>query len=35
MGVDRTIEGWEGLMAAQECLPTSKEKDAFAADFRV
>lgn len=34
-GVDRTIEGWEGLMAAQECLPTNKEKDAFGADFRV
>ncbi len=35
MGVDRTIEGWEGLMAAQECLPTNKEKDAFAASYRV
>jgi len=35
MGVDRTIEGWEGLMAAQNCLPTNKEKDAFAADYRV
>ena len=35
MGVDRTIEGWEGLMAAQECLPTNKEKDTFAADYRV
>lgn len=35
MGVDRTIGGWEGLMAAQECLPTNKEKDAFAADYRV
>ena len=35
MGVDRTVEGWEGLMAAQECLPTSKEKDAFASDYRV
>lgn len=35
MGVDRTVEGWEGLMAAQECLPTNKEKDAFAADYRV
>lgn len=35
LGVDRTIEGWEGLMAAQECLPTNKEKDAFAADYRV
>lgn len=34
-GVDRTVEGWEGLMAAQECLPTNKEKDAFAADYRV
>lgn len=35
MGVDRTAEGWEGLMAAQECLPASREKDAFAADYRV
>ena len=35
IGVDRTIEGWEGLVAAQECLPTNKEKDAFAADYRV
>ena len=35
MGVDRTIDGWEGLIAAQECLPTSKEKDEFAADYRV
>ncbi len=35
MGVDRTVEGWEGLMAAQECLPTTKEKDEFGADYRV
>jgi len=35
LGVDRTVEGWEGLMAAQECLPTNEEKDAFAADYRV
>lgn len=35
MGVDRTVGGWEGLMAAQECLPTSKEKDAFGADYLV
>lgn len=35
LGVDRTIGGWEGLMAAQECLPTNKEKDVFAADYRV
>ncbi len=34
-GVDRTVEGWEGLIAAQECLPTSKEKDQFGADYRV
>ncbi len=33
--VDRTVEGWEGLIAAQECLPTSKEKDKFGADYRV
>lgn len=35
MGVDRSVDGWEGLMAAQEKLPTNKEKDAFAADYRV
>ena len=35
IGVDRLVEGWEGLMAAQERLPTNKEKDAFAADYRV
>lgn len=34
-GVDRTIEGWEGLIAAQECLPTNKEKDQFGADYRI
>ena len=34
-GVDRTVEGWEGLIAAQECLPTNKEKDSFGADYRV
>lgn len=34
-GVDRTVEGWEGLVAAQECLPTNKEKDQFGADYRV
>lgn len=35
MGVDRTVDGWEGLMAAQECIPTNKEKDQFAADYGV
>ena len=32
-GVDRTVEGFEGLMAAQDCLPTNKEKDEFAVDY--
>lgn len=35
IGVDRTVQGWEGLLAAQECIPTNKEKDAFGADYRV
>lgn len=35
MGIDRTVDGWEGLMAAQDCIPTNKDKDAFAADYRV
>ncbi|MFB5510121.1 type I restriction endonuclease subunit R [Enterococcus casseliflavus] len=35
MGVDRTVVGWEGLLAAQECIPKNKDKDAFAADYRV
>ena len=34
-GVDRTLEGYEGLIAAQECLPTNETRDAFAADFSV
>jgi type I restriction enzyme R subunit len=32
-GVDRTIEGWEGLLAAQQCLPDNEKRDGFAADF--
>ena len=35
IGVDRTLDGWEGLMAAQECLPTNDEKDKFGADYIV
>ncbi|XEC95677.1 type I restriction endonuclease subunit R [Paenibacillus tarimensis] len=35
MGVDRTIDGWEGLIVAQECLPTNKIKDEFGADYKV
>lgn len=32
-GVDRTVSGYEGLIAAQDCLPTNDARDAFAADF--
>lgn len=32
-GVDRNVVGYEGLMAAQDCLPTNDQRDAFAADF--
>ncbi|MCX6033091.1 MAG: HsdR family type I site-specific deoxyribonuclease [Chloroflexi bacterium] len=32
-GVDRTVVGYEGLMAAQTCLPDDVARDAFAADF--
>ena len=31
-GVDRTLTGYEGLMAAQECLPNNDVRDRFAAD---
>lgn len=34
-GCDRTLQGYEGLIAAQECLPTNDTRDAFAADFGV
>ena len=33
--VDRTLMGYEGLIAAQEKLPSAKVKDAFAADYSV
>jgi type I restriction enzyme R subunit len=33
-GVDRTVEGWEGLSAAQQCVPTNEQRDAFALAFR-
>jgi len=31
--IDRTIEGFEGLQAAQECIKTDEKRDAFAKDF--
>ena len=34
-GVDRTQEGFEGLMAAQECIKTDEQKDEFAKDYKV
>ncbi len=33
-GVDRTRDDWEGLLAAQECLPDNETKDAFGAAYR-
>lgn len=32
-GIDRSVTGYEGLMAAQEHLPNNEIKDKFAADF--
>lgn len=34
-GVDRTQDGFEGLLSAQENLPTAEERDNFAADYSV
>jgi type I restriction enzyme R subunit len=34
-GVDRTLTGYEGLIAAQECLPDNDTRDHFAASFSV
>ena len=33
-GVDRTRDDWEGLVAAQDCLPNDKLKDEFGAHYR-
>jgi type I restriction enzyme R subunit len=32
-GIDRSITGYEGLLAAQEHLPNNEKRDAFAADY--
>jgi type I restriction enzyme R subunit len=32
-GVDRTVGGYEGLMAAQQCLPNNEVRDTFAAEY--
>jgi len=34
-GVDRTVEGYEGLIAAQQCLPNNEVRDNFAAEYSV
>ena len=34
-GVDRTVGGYEGLMAAQQCLPNNEMRDKFAAEYIV
>ena len=34
-GVDRTVEGYEGLIAAQQCLPNNQVRDNFATEFSV
>ena len=33
-GVDRSLTGYEGLIAAQDCLPTNERRDAFAVRFQ-
>jgi type I restriction enzyme R subunit len=34
-GVDRSVGGYEGLMAAQQCLPSNDVRDKFAANYTV
>jgi type I restriction enzyme R subunit len=34
-GVDRTVGGYEGLSAAQQCLPSNEARDKFAGDYSV
>ncbi|PTQ70321.1 type I restriction endonuclease subunit R [Pseudomonas sp. GV071] len=34
-GCDRTVEGYEGLIAAQQCLPNNTVRDNFAAEYSV
>lgn len=33
-GVDRTVEGFDGLQAAQDAINTNEKRDAFACDYR-
>lgn len=34
-GVDRSVSGYEELLAAQDCLPNNERRDAFAASYSV
>ncbi len=34
-GVDRAVGGYEGLIAAQDCLPDNETRDSFAAEYTV
>ncbi|WP_342130579.1 type I restriction endonuclease subunit R [Hydrogenophaga sp. OTU3427] len=34
-GCDRSLQGYEGLIAAQQCLPNNEVRDNFAAEFSV
>ena len=34
-GIDRTVPGYEGLLAAQQCIPDNDARDGFAADYSV
>lgn len=34
-GIDRTVAGYEGLLAAQQCLPTNAVRDRFAEQYTV
>jgi type I restriction enzyme, R subunit len=34
-GVDPSLTGYEGLIAAQDCLPTDERRDAVASDFSI
>jgi type I restriction enzyme R subunit len=34
-GCDRTLQGYEGLIAAQQCLPNNEVRDSFAAEYSV
>ena len=34
-GIDRSVQGYEGLIAAQQCLPNNEVRDNFAAEYSV